>query len=135
MELLEAVGDMCLIPGESRPTVGGTRQTVVGICRENLGEQLSRPAVTSLVKACVQSKVKHTPSLATLFDALRRCYCCYDVLFTIGALYRNFPPPPRPTSSRAKICLLRYVQSHIHSKKCVYHAPSMSWDNMQLPLQ
>lgn len=97
MQLLEAVGGSCLIPGDSRLRVEATRQSVVGICRKGLGEQLSRLAATILGKVCVQSRVKHTPSLATLFDALKRYYCCYDVLLTVGAFYRNIylsPPPP-----------------------------------------
>ena len=66
------VGDTCLIPGDSRLRVEDTRQSVVGICRKELGEQLSWPAATTLGKASVQSRVKHAPSLAILFQGTER---------------------------------------------------------------
>lgn len=56
VQLLQAVGDSCVIPGDSRLRVAGPRQSVVGICRKELGEELSRPAATTLGKACVQRR-------------------------------------------------------------------------------
>ena len=66
------VGDTHLIPGDGRLRVEDTRQSVVGICRQELGEQLSWSAATALGKASAQSRVKRAPGLATSFQCAEK---------------------------------------------------------------
>ena len=83
------VGDTRLIPGDGRLRVEDTRQSVVGICRQELGEQLSWSAATALGKASAQSRAKRAPGLAISFQWLKRSRRGYGILFTVGALYKT----------------------------------------------